>query len=437
MTTNERHPLGRRTFLQATATAGAATLAGMITPGSAHAAPEPVGRAHRPVDQRSIDAATGSIEADLVALRRDIHEHPEVAGEERRTAALVADRLRAAGLTVTTGVGGHGVIGMLRGARQGRTVAYRADLDAVPAGSTIGGSTGVSHLCGHDLHTTVGVGAAEVLARLRSRLSGTVAFVFQPAEEDLTGAQAMLDDGVLRRTGAREIHALHCGPLPVGTLAVTPGFGMPGLDRGTVTLTGPDAAVRAEALAADIVGLATVRRPQTLDDMDQLLMDLGTPDGPLAQFVNIQHATPQPGENGSITVATSYRCWPEARYREVRDSIRAIAGRYGAHAEFPDAPFPALVCPERDGSLLERHLRRGLGDEKVSRMHAAPPFNGEDFALFGQRIPVTYTFLGVRSPGALVTTAFPHHVDFDPDERAIGTGVRAMAGWLAERARRG
>ena len=102
------------------------------------------------------------------------------------------------------------------------------------------------------------------------------------------------------------------------------------------------------------MGLATVRRPQTLADMDQLLVDLGTPDGPLARFVNIQHATPQPGQDGSVTVATSYRCWPEE-----------------------------------------------------------------------------------RSPGALVTTAFPHHVDFEPDERAIGTGVRAMAGRLAERARRG
>jgi metal-dependent amidase/aminoacylase/carboxypeptidase family protein len=436
MTTKEPHPVDRRTFLRATATAGVTTLAGVTTPNAAWAAPGPAGPPHRPVDQRSIDAATGSIEADLVALRRDIHEHPEVAGEERRTAALVADRLRAAGLAVTTGIGGHGVVGMLHGARKGRTVAYRADMDAVQAGQTTGGVTDTGHLCGHDLHTTVGVGVAEVLAGLRSRLSGSVAFVFQPAEENLTGARAMLDDGVLRRTGARELHALHCGPMPVGTLAVTPGFGMPGLDRGTVTLTGPDAVARAEALAADIVGLGTVRRPQTLEDMEQLLVDLGTPDGPLARFVNIQHATPQPSQDGSLTVATSYRCWPEARYLEVRDDIRAIAAGYGADAEFPDAPFPALLSPERDGTRLERHLRRSLGPEQVSRMQAAPPFNGEDFALFGQRIPVTYTFLGVRSPGALVTTGFPHHVDFEPDERAIGTGVRAMAGWLAERARR-
>ncbi|MFC7622212.1 M20 family metallopeptidase [Microlunatus sp. GCM10028923] len=432
MISKEPQNLRRRSLLQAGAAAGLATFAGLAAPTAATAGPGP---AHRPVDQPSIDAVTGTLEPDLVALRRTIHDHPEVAGEERRTAALVADRLRAAGLSVTTGVGGHGVVALLRGAHRGGTVGYRADLDAVPAGGTVGGSVGAGHLCGHDLHTAIGVGVAEVLARLRSRLSGTYAFLFQPAEENLAGARAMIDDGVLRSTGVRELHALHCGPLPVGTIAVTPGYGMPGLDRGRVVLTGPGAATRAEALAADLLRLATVAPPTTLAAMEQLVVDLGTPDGPLARFVNIQHATPHEEADGSVTVRLSYRCWPEDRYREVRRSIGTVAGRYRGRAEFPDPPFPALVCPERDGARLERRLRREFGAGQVARMHAAPPFNGEDYALFGQRIPVTYSFVGVRSPGAPVTAAFPHHVNFDPDEGAISTGVRAMAGWLAERGR--
>ncbi len=249
----------------------------------------------------------------------------------------MAGRLRAAGLTVTTGVGGHGVVGLLRGAHRGRTVAYRADLDAVPAGQTVGGSTELGHLCGHDLHTTIGVGIAEVLARLRSRLSGTVAFVFQPAEENLTGAQAMLDDGVLRRTGAQEIHALHCGPMPVGTIAVTPGFGMPGLDRGRVVLTGPDAAARAEALAADILSLATVVPPESLADMEKLLVDLATPGGPLARFVNIQHATPQESEDGSVAV----NCRTGAGLRSATArSARASARSRPATTGGPSSPTP-------------------------------------------------------------------------------------------------
>lgn len=387
-----------------------------------------------PLRQEHIDAAVASVEADLVGLRREIHAHPEPAGGEERTAALVADRLRAAGLAVTTGVGGHGVVGVLQGDRSGRTVGYRADMDAVPQDPRAGVPE-TAHICGHDVHTAVGVGIAEVLARFRSRLAGELVFVFQPAEEDLTGARAMLDDGLLRRTGIDELHALHCAPLAVGSLAVTPGFGMPGLDWATATFAGPDAAARAEAFAGALLALSTVTFPQTPEDLNQLLVDFQTPDGPLARFVNIQGAQIEQGE-GPAKVDTSFRCWPQERSVEIRDAIRSLAADGGGSVELASEPFPALVSPEREGEALQRHLRRVLGADQVARMYAAPPFNGEDFALFARKVPVTYTFLGVHAPGAPVTTAFPHHPDFDPDERAIGVGVRAMAGWLAGRADR-
>jgi hypothetical protein len=117
--------------------------------------------------------STGPLDGDLIALRRDLHQHPELPGQERRTAEVVARRLRAAGLEVTSGVGGHGVVGILTGARRGRVVAYRADLDAVPPGDQVGGGPQAAHLCGHDVHTTVAVGVAEVLARTRHRLTAT------------------------------------------------------------------------------------------------------------------------------------------------------------------------------------------------------------------------------------------------------------------------
>ncbi|WP_035701310.1 M20/M25/M40 family metallo-hydrolase, partial [Glycomyces tenuis] len=198
--------------------------------------------------QDAIDTAAADIEDALIALRRDIHANPEGPGEEERTASLVAEHLRAAGLQVTTGVGGHGVVGVLEGGRRGRTVAFRADMDAVPAQDQLGGGGGAEHLCGHDLHTAIGVGAARVLAGLRHRLRGTVVFLFQPAEESLQGAAAMIEEGVLDWTEPEEVHALHCGLYPVGVFAVTPGSGLPGQDRGGVVLTGADAAGRAERL---------------------------------------------------------------------------------------------------------------------------------------------------------------------------------------------
>jgi amidohydrolase len=378
----------------------------------------------------AVDEVAAGLKDELIALRRDIHRHPEAAGQERRTAAVVARRLRAAGLDVTTGVGGHGVVGILTGARHGRTVAYRADMDAVTPDDQVGGGMATAHLCGHDIHTTVGVGVAQVLARLRGRLSGRVVFVFQPAEEDLTGAAAMLADGVLARTRPAEIHALHCGPFPVGRFLVTPGTGLPGQDRGTITLTGPDATARARRLADQIAALGTVARPATSADLERLVADIQTPHGPLARFVFMST------QAAGAQVRVSYRCWPQNRYVEVRANIhRLAAAAGGASVLFPTDPFPAMVTPRREGLALELFLRGTVGGDRTRVVHAAIPFSGEDFGLFLGRIPGTYTFLGVRSPGAAIETSYPHFGAFDPDERAIDHGVRAMAGWLATRTR--
>lgn len=276
------------------------------------------------------------------------------------------------------------------------------------------------------MHTTVGVGVAQVLARLRNRLAGTVVFVFQPAEETLTGAAAMLADGVFAHTRPEEIHALHCGPLPVGQFAVMPGFGQPGFDRGVVTLTGADALARAHRLAAEIGALGTVDPPAGPADMERLLAELQIPGGPLTEFVFMR------AEASGAEVQVFYRCWPQDRYTAIRAGIHRVARAYGgATVAFPNDPFPAMVCPERESLALKRYL----GLDRVATLHAALPFKGEDFALFLDRIPGTYAFLGVRTPGAGIETSYPHLATFTPDERAIGHGVRAMAGWLARRTR--
>jgi metal-dependent amidase/aminoacylase/carboxypeptidase family protein len=270
-----------------------------------------------------------------------------------------------------------------------------------------------------------------VLARLRDRLAGTVAFVFQPAEESLSGAAAMLADGVFRRVRPAEIHALHCGPFPVGQVVVTPGYGLPGQDHAVITLTGTDALDRARQLAADLNTLSTVAPPATPEDLEQLVIDLQTPDGPLAEFVFLQAYLPAADR---AEVQVSYRCWPEDRYVAVRRDISRLARDAGAATvSYPDEPFPAMVSPVREGQALRRHLLRTLGRERVGTLHAAVPFNGEDFALFLDRMPGTFSFLGVRAPGASVESSYPHFGTFDPDERAIGHGVRAMASWLARR----
>lgn len=169
----------------------------------------------------------------LIDLRRDLHRHPELSGDEARTAGVVAERLRRAGLEVRTGVGGHGVVAMLAGDRTGPLVAYRADMDAVPSDAPdpspyaaepapAPGRPVPRHICGHDLHVTIAVGLAESLAADRATLPGRVMFIFQPAEERATGAKAMLDAGVFRDATPVAIYGLHTAPFEVGRFASKP-----------------------------------------------------------------------------------------------------------------------------------------------------------------------------------------------------------------------
>jgi metal-dependent amidase/aminoacylase/carboxypeptidase family protein len=337
---------------------------------------------------------------------------------------------------VWTGIGGNGVVGVLDGAGPGPTIAYRADMDAVAADELTGGEVasqvpGAAHLCGHDLHTTIGVGIAQVLSGLRERFTGRVVFVFQPAEETLDGARAMIAAGVLDQATPSEIYALHCGPLPVGSFAVMPGVGQPGQDTGHIDVSGPEAAEAGEQLLAAINSLSTVTRPQTPEEFTQLHKDLQTPNGPLARFVFAEsQLTP---DDGGVRVRFWLRAWPDDRYPALREDVRRLADLVGgARVEFPRPPFPAMVCSPELSHAAAAYVRGAAEVADVKVLHAAFPFNGEDFALFLNRIPGAMLYLGVANPDAGIN-GVPHAPNFAADERAIGLGVRVMAGLLLGR----
>lgn len=386
------------------------------------------------LDAAAVDAAAAGFDDELIGMRRDIHRHPELAGEERRTSALVAERLRAAGLTVTTGVGGHGVVAVVEGAGDGPTAAYRADMDAVgadepPRFAFASQVPEAAHLCGHDLHTAIGVGVALVLARLRERLNGRVVFLFQPAEETGEGARAMIEDGVLERTAPQEIYALHCGPLPVGMLAAGPG--QPGQDHFKVKLVGADAAGDAERLAHLIDGLSTVERSFAPEQIQRLMDDMRTPEGPLARFV-FARSHPSTGDGGA-SVHAALRAWPEGRYAGIRADVRRwVDAIPGARLEFAEQRSPAMVCSPELSAAGTAYLTGALGTDAVMVLHARYPFNGDDFAFFLHQVPGAMFYLGVADPDAGIQ-GVPHSPDFAADERAIGVGVRAMAGFLSSR----
>ena len=388
-----------------------------------------------------------SHDEELIELRREIHRHPELAGEERQTAGLVAEQLRAAGLEVTTGVGGHGVLAVLDGSAEGPTVAYRADLDAVEARTNVlpfprsdrvfdegfaSRVPGVAHLCGHDLHTAIGVGVARTLAQSSEDLPGRLVFVFQPAEEPLQGARAMLETGLIQRLSPHEFYALHCSPFPTGTIAVSPGYGLPGLDHLRIVLPDGDDSTVA-AVAAEAARLATVEFPQNIAEYSGHFRALLDPETAAAiqESVCVGQWTGQTPD-GHPVANVLLRVWPQERFQELRTRVERLAAEAGGHVELTGDPFPAMVNSPELSTAAGRHLAAALGPESVLWARASWPFNCEDFALFLNQAPGAQLYLGVANTEAEMNGA-PHTPDFAADERAIGFGVRAMAGLLRDR----
>ncbi|MCO8269325.1 M20/M25/M40 family metallo-hydrolase [Actinoplanes sp. TRM 88003] len=371
---------------------------------------------------------------EIIEVRREIHRHPELAGEERRTAGLVADQLRAAGLEVTTGVGGHGVVAVLDGSAGGPTIAYRADMDAVDARVNVlpippsglvfdegfaSRNPGVAHLCGHDLHTAIGVGVARTMARSSEPPPGRVVFVFQPAEENLRGARAMLDTGLVQRLAPHEFYALHCSPFPTGTLAVSPGNGLPGLDHVRIVLPGDT-----EAVAAQVAALGTVEFPRSIDEYHAHFQAVLT--SATQESVSVAHWS------DDKAVEVLLRVWPQERGPALRAHIEQLAASAGGYVEYPGEPFPAMVNSPELSTAAGHYLTSALGPDSVAWAHASWPFNCEDFALFLDEAPGAMFYLGVADPEAGINGA-PHSPDFAADEKAIAHGVRAMAGLLTHR----
>lgn len=393
------------------------------------------------------DLPVTNLDEELIALRREIHRRPELAGAERETAGLVAEQLREAGLEVTTGVGGHGVLAVLDGSADGPAVAYRADMDAVDAQTNVlpfpvsdrifdegfaSRVPGIAHLCGHDLHTAIGVGIARALAARSEPISGRVVFVFQPAEEPLQGARAMLETGLVQRLAPREFYALHCSPFPSGTIGVSPGYGLPGLDHIRILLpSGGDAAVA--ALAAEVAQLGNVGFPQSIDEYNARFRALLEPEiaASIQESVCVAQWTEQTPE-GQPVANVLLRVWPQERLAELRARVKQLAAAAGGHVEFPGDPFPAMVNSAQLSTAAGRHLSAQLGPQSVVWARASWPFNCEDFALFLDEAPGAQFYLGVADPETGMNGA-PHTPDFAADERAIGHGVRAMTSLLIDR----
>ncbi|TDH62860.1 amidohydrolase [Dankookia rubra] len=371
--------------------------------------------------------AVAAIEPGLVAIRRDIHAHPELAFEEVRTSGIVAAELARMGIPHRTGVGRTGVVGTIEGGRPGPTIAIRADMDALPIHEETGQEfasvvPGKMHACGHDIHTTTLLGVAEVLRGLAPQLAGRVVLVFQPAEEALGGAAAMVADGVL--DGVDMAFGFHNQPdMPVGRFGYVRGSTLAAADRFDLLIRGKSGHAAHPELAVDpiVAAGAFIASAQTVvsREIDPLL--------PAVVTIGMVHGGSAPN---IIPETVELRGTVRTLHKQSRDAAEAALRRFAAGLDATHRTSSTLTYRRGVPPLINADsvldpaiaaVARQLGDVVAE---GRPSMGAEDFAEFAERVPSFQLRIGSGAPGR---HDHLHNDRYQPDERCIGLGVQALS----------
>jgi amidohydrolase len=390
-----------------------------------------------------IARAADAMREQLVAQRRDFHMHPELSNREERTSRVVAERLRALGLTdIRVGVGKYGVTALLVGSKPGPVVAVRADMDAlpiqevndVPYKSLV---AGVKHACGHDAHTTIELGVAEILSKMKDDIHGTIKFIFQPAEEGAPageegGAKLLIKEGALDNPRPQAIFGLHTNPAQeVGTIGYHVGPAMASSDSFTITIHGkaahgaqPQNGVDSVVIAAQAVLALQNIRSRRIDPLEPLVITIGT----------IQGGTRLNVIAGEVKMTGTMRTLNgDVRDRAVAlmsETLQNVTAAYGATYDLKfDDSNPVTY---NEPSLVEETLptiRRVVGEQNAVALKPFMP--SEDFSYYQKVVPGFYYYLGVGNRAKGITAGW-HTADFDIDEDSLVVGVKVMSNVLLD-----
>lgn len=374
----------------------------------------------------------------LVEMRRDFHIHPELSNREERTGKVVAERLRALGFDeVKTGVAHNGVVGLLKGGKPGPVIAVRADIDALPILENHdvpykSQNSGVMHACGHDVHTSVGLGVAEFLSHHKAEIPGTIKFIFQPAEEgppsgEEGGAKLMIKEGVLENPTPKAIFALHCMPtLEVGQVGYAESAAWASTDRIFITIHGkkthgayPHSGVDAVVVAANAVSQLQTIRSRRIDTMEPMVLTIGSIHGGnrfniIADEVKLEGTLRTLNQNVRNDVL-----------KMMHQTLKGVTETYGASYEMTVEEMTIVTV--NNTSLVQEMvpvLKRLVGNSNV--LNPRPQMGGEDFSYFADKVPGFFYFLGVGNPKRGIT-AMIHTPDFDVDEDCLVVGVKTMS----------
>jgi amidohydrolase len=395
-----------------------------------------------------VDRLVAAVEPRVIAWRRDFHQYPELSNREFRTAEKVAAHLRSLGLEVHTGIAKTGVVGVLKGGKPGPVLGLRADMDALPVSERVdltfksivrteynGEQVGVMHACGHDSHMAILMGAAEVLSAVRDQLSGTVVFVFQPAEEgppegEEGGASLMVKEGLIERFGIEAMFGLHINAqTEVGTITYRPGGIMAASDWLYITVHGkqshgsqPWSGVDPIVVSAQIIdGLQTIVSRQVDLTEQPAVITIGKIDAGVRPNI-----IPEKAELTG-TIRTLDTAMQNDIHERIRRTAELIAESAGARAEVRIQKMAPVNYNDPDLTLqMLPALQKAAG---VGNVRERKPMTGaEDFAFYGKKVPTLFFFLGGMPNGIDPKDTPAHHTpDFHIDESGMLLGVRAFS----------
>jgi amidohydrolase len=374
------------------------------------------------------------IHDELIEIRRWFHMHPELSFEEVETGKKIAEILRNQGIEVKEQVGKTGLVGILKGGKPGKVVGLRADIDALPITeinevsykSTVEGKM---HACGHDSHMTSLIGAAMLLSKVRDQIPGTVKFIFEPAEEINQGAKAMIADGALKHPDVDAIYGLHNSPnIDAEKVGVKEGPLMAAVDTIKIKIHGESGhgAVPHKARDAIVAASSVVMNLQTIvsrkiSAFETAVVSIGTFHGGKANNVISE----------SVEMTGTCRTYnPEVR-KQLPDLMRNIVEKIcEAHHTTGDLEYeftlPAVMNEEKTASIGKKAVAKIVGEEGVVMPELTG--GGEDFALYQEKVPGTFYFLGVRNEEEGIVNEW-HSQNFNIDERAlwVGAGIYAQS----------
>jgi amidohydrolase len=409
----------------------------------------PLAAAAQSAERPEVAAAAAKLKADVVAWRRDFHQHPELSNREQRTSAKVVEHLRKLGLKPQTGIAKYGVVAIIEGGKPGPKIALRADMDALPVTEQVdlpfaskatasfrGETVGVMHACGHDAHTGILLGIADALVAMKKDLPGQVMLVFQPAEEgppsgEEGGASLMLKEGLFKDFKPEAMFGLHVfSTLPAGQLGVRQGPLMAASDRFSIKIKGrqthgssPWGGIDPIVAAADMVGTAqTIVSRRTNIAKLPAVVTFGSIKGGIRYNI-IPDEVELTG-----TIRTFDDGMRAAIFKDLKNVAEHVSAAHGARAESqvpePDSNPVTYNDPALTARMLPS-LKAVVGANNVIEMPLV--MGSEDFSYFAKEVPSMFFFVGATDPGVEISSAPSNHSPkFKLDEASLDVGLRSM-----------